>query len=42
MSFAQFYGLADGASHPSELARIPERLYPRAAAGYTTGLTGAH
>jgi flavin reductase (DIM6/NTAB) family NADH-FMN oxidoreductase RutF len=42
MSFAQFYGLAGGASHPSELARIPERHYPRAGAGYATRLTGAH
>ena len=36
MSFARFYELADGATHPSELARIPERLYPRAGAASAT------
>lgn len=32
MSFAQFYGLAQGMLRPSELARIPEESYPRAGA----------
>lgn len=27
MSFAKYYGLADGQLHPSLLAEIPERLY---------------
>jgi flavin reductase (DIM6/NTAB) family NADH-FMN oxidoreductase RutF len=37
MSFARFYGLRDGTVHDSRLARIPERLYPRVGAGYTSG-----
>jgi hypothetical protein len=37
MSFARFYGLRDGTVHDSRLAHIPERLYPRVGAGYTSG-----
>ena len=32
MSFAEFYGLADGRVHRSELAEIPQSAYPRAGA----------
>jgi hypothetical protein len=30
MSFAQYYGLREDRRHPSDLAEIPERLYPKA------------
>jgi flavin reductase (DIM6/NTAB) family NADH-FMN oxidoreductase RutF len=33
MSFARYYGLADGEVHGSVLAEIPESRYPRAGAG---------
>ena len=39
MSFAQYYGLADGRRHPSDLAEIPERRYPRAGACASQTLT---
>jgi hypothetical protein len=32
MSFAEFYGLANGRVHRSELAEIPQSAYPRAGA----------
>jgi flavin reductase (DIM6/NTAB) family NADH-FMN oxidoreductase RutF len=37
MSFAEFYGLGAGVLRPSELAKIPQRLYPRAGVGLVSG-----
>lgn len=39
MSFAQFYGLADGKLHRSELGSIPEKVYPRAGGEASSGRT---